>query len=152
MAVLCGTCRCGPPRSPCRRRPQTTEAASVKSRVVARRTANEQVAQSFESYRWLASVLMGETQGADRAVPVDRYTGNPLALFDAHVTRAIADAVLGHPLELNHHSAAAMRLRSAATALCPTAWAHLLHGLALAEQARAARVDERDDVLAASTR
>ena len=41
-----------------------------------------------------------------------------------------------------------MRLRSAATGLYPTAWAQLLHGLALAEQARAARVDERGDVLA----
>ena len=114
----------------------------------ARRTGNEQVAQSFESYLWLAGVLRGETQDADLTLPVDRYAGNPHALFDAHVTRAIAAAVLGHSVELSHHSAAAMRLRSAATALYPTAWAHLLHGLALAEQARAARVDERGDVLA----
>ena len=113
-----------------------------------RRTANEQVAQSFESYLWLAGVLRGETQDADLTLPVDRYAGNPLALFDAHVTRAIAAAVLGNPVELSHHSAAAMRLRSAATALYPTAWAYLLHGLALAEQARAARIDERGDVLA----
>ena len=114
----------------------------------ARRTANEQIAQSFESYRWLAGVLTGETQDADLTLPVDRYAGNPLALFDAHVTRAIAAALLGHPVELSHHSAAAMRLRSAATGIYPTAWAQLLRGLALADQARAARADERGDVLA----
>ena len=102
-----------------------------------RRTGNEQTGQWLDSYRWLAGVLRGEgAAAAGEAVPVDRYAGNPLALFHAHLTRAIAAAIFGDPAGLARHTAAAMPLLPAALGLYPTAVARLLRGLALAGQAR----------------
>ena len=109
-----------------------------------RRTGNEQIGQLLDSYRWLAGVLRGESSAAaGEAVPIDRYADNPLALFYAHITRAIAAAIFGDPVGLARHTAAAMPLLPAALGLYPTAVAHLLRGLALAGQARAADGDER---------
>ena len=64
--------------------------------------------------------------------PPDRYADNPLALFHAHLTRAIAAAIFGDPAGLVRHTAAAMPLLPAALGLYPTALARLLRGLALA--------------------
>ena len=76
-----------------------------------RRTGNEQAGQLLDSYRWLAGVLRGESSAAaGEAVPADRYAGNPLALFHAHITRAIAAAIFGDPAGLARHTAAAMPL------------------------------------------
>ena len=94
----------------------------------------------LDSYRWLAGVLRGErSAAAGEAVPTDRYADNPLALFHAHVTRALAAAIFGDPAGLARHTAAAMPLLPAVAGLYPTAVAHLLRGLALAGQARAGR-------------
>ena len=86
----------------------------------ARRTGSEQTAQWLDSYRWLAGVLRGESSAAaGEAVPIDRYTDNPLALFLAHFTRAIAAAIFGDPVGLARHTAAAMPLLPAAAGPLP---------------------------------
>ncbi|HTJ34044.1 MAG TPA: AAA family ATPase [Dactylosporangium sp.] len=112
-----------------------------------RRTGDEQTGASLDSYRWLAGVLRGEhSAAAGEAVPANRYAGN-LPAFHAHVTRAIAAAIFGDLVGLARHTAAAMPLLSAAPGVYTTAVAHALRGLALARQARACHVDERDALL-----
>src|SRR3954452_8949303 len=114
----------------------------------ARRTGNEQTGQVLDSYRWLAAVLRGESSAAaGDAVPADRYADNPLALLLAHIARAVAASVFGHPVVAARHTAAALPLLPAAWGQYPTAVAHLLRGLALAEQARDTAGDERAALL-----
>ena len=114
----------------------------------ARRTGNEQTSQVLDSYQWLAGVLRGESSAAaGDAVPADRYADNPLALLLAHIARAVAAAIFGDPPGLAQHTAAALPLLPAAWGQYPTAVAHLLRGLSLAEQARAGPGDERAGLL-----
>ncbi|MDT7636384.1 MAG: hypothetical protein QOC83_672, partial [Pseudonocardiales bacterium] len=110
-----------------------------------RRTGAEQTGQWLDSYRWLAGVLRGESSAAAGEVAPDRYVGNPLALFDVHITRAIAAAIFGDPVGLARHAAAAMPLLPFAAGLYPIALARLLRGLALAGEVRASHND--DDAL-----
>ncbi len=113
-----------------------------------RRTGDEKTAQWFDPYWWLAGVLRGDSSAAgEAAVPLDRYADNRMALFFAHLTRAIAAAIFGDPDDLARHTAAAMPLLPAALGLYPTAWAYLLRGLALAGQARATDGDGRGALL-----
>jgi signal transduction histidine kinase len=102
-----------------------------------RRTGSEQTGQLIDGYRWLAGVLRGEHPAAAGEVAPDRYPGNQVALFQAHLTRALAAAIFGDSAGLLRHTAAAMPLLPAALGLYPTALARLLRGLALAGQARA---------------
>jgi len=114
----------------------------------ARRTGNEENAQSLDPYRWLAGVLRGESlSAADQAIPSDRYAGNPQALVHAHIQHAIAAAIFGDPAGLVRHTEAAMPLLPALVGNYATAVAHLTRGLALAGQARDADSDERADLL-----
>jgi signal transduction histidine kinase len=105
-----------------------------------RRTGSAEIGQWLAGYRWLADVLR---RGGPGPTPVDEFADNPVALFVAHLTRAIAAAVLGDPARLAEHAAAAMPLLPAALGLYPTAVAHVLRGLALAGGVRTARGDER---------
>ncbi len=114
----------------------------------ARRTGNEEAGQWLDSCRRLAAVLRGESAApADEAVPIDRYADNPLALLHAHLGDAIAAAIFGDLDGLARHAAAAIPLLPAALGLYPTAVGRLLHGLALAGQARLTNGDERVDLL-----
>jgi signal transduction histidine kinase len=113
-----------------------------------RRTGSEQAGQWLDSYRWLAGVLRGESSATTgEAVPTDRYADNPLALLHAHLSHAVAAAIFGDLDNLTQHTAATMPLLPVAQGLYPTAVAHLLHGLALAGQARATDGDERERLL-----
>jgi signal transduction histidine kinase len=112
----------------------------------ARRIGSEQTGQGLDSYRWLAAVLRGET-AAGAAASTDSYAGNPVALLFAHITRAVAAAIFGDGVALERHTAAAMPLLAVIPGHYPTAGAHLLRGLALAGQARAADGDDRRDQL-----
>jgi signal transduction histidine kinase len=115
----------------------------------ARRTGGEQASECFHNYRWLAGVLRGEEAApAQAAVPVERYAGNPQALFFAYITRAVRAAIFGDPVDLARHTAAAMPLLATVIGHYVGAVAHLLRGLALAGQAREADGDERRDLLA----
>jgi len=116
----------------------------------ARRTGNEYLGQALEPYRWLADVLRGEGSAAvAEAVWFDRYAGNPFALFNAHLTRAVAAAIFGDLASLPRHSAAAISMSLLANigGMYPTAVAYLLRGLALAGQVRATDGDERAGLL-----
>jgi signal transduction histidine kinase len=109
-----------------------------------RRTGSEEIGQWLGGYGWLADVLRGD--GSD-PVPVDRFADNPVAVLVAHLTRAIAAALFGDPAGLSEHAEAAMPLLPAALGLYPTAVAHLLRGLAIAGQVRAAGENERTGLL-----
>ena len=111
-----------------------------------RRTGNEQVGQRLDCYRWLAGTLRGESRAA-QAVSTDR-DGNPLALVDAHLARAVAAAIFGDPDGLARHTAAAIPPRGATPVLYSAALARLLRGLDLAGQARTAGGDQRGEPLA----
>jgi signal transduction histidine kinase len=113
----------------------------------ARRTGSEQSEQVLDTYRWLAGVLRGDST-AGEAVSADRYAGNPLAHFFAHLSRANAAAIFDDLAGLERHTAAAMPLVPVLPGLYPTAVARLLRGLALAGQARAADGGERGALLA----
>ncbi|WP_170309101.1 AAA family ATPase [Pseudonocardia hierapolitana] len=125
-----------------------TYAAEVEAGVVfARRTGNEQAGQWLDSYRWLVHVLWGGGSAAAEAVPIDRYAGNPLAHFHAHLTRAIVAAIFGDPAGLARHTAAVMPLPPAALGIYSSAVAHVLRGMAVAGQARTTDGDERGHLL-----
>jgi predicted ATPase/signal transduction histidine kinase len=114
-----------------------------------RHTGNEQARQWLDCYRWLAGVLRGESAAAvGEAAPADEHADNPLALFHAHLTRAIAAAIFDDPAALSRHTAAAMPLLSALEGVYPTAVARVLRGLALAGRARTSHGDERRGLLA----
>ena len=113
-----------------------------------RRTGSEGTGQWLDSYSWLAGVLRGDGSApADEPVPIERLADNPAALLHAFATRAIAAAIFNDPDGVSRHTAAAKPLLQAFQSLHPTAWLHVLHGLALAGQARAADGDERSRLL-----
>jgi signal transduction histidine kinase len=113
-----------------------------------RRTGSEQMGQLLDSYRWLGDALRGDrSAAADDAAPTHTSLGNPQGIFVAHTTRAIAAAILGDPVALSRHTETAMALHPFALSLYPIATAHLLRGLALAEQVRASHGHERDGLL-----
>ncbi|WP_432828536.1 AAA family ATPase [Dactylosporangium sp. CA-092794] len=112
------------------------------------RTGNEQITLWLDSFRWLAGVLRGESSAVSgEAASIDRYADKPAALFHAHVTRAIAAAILGDPAGLTRHAAAAMSLRPAVLGNYIIGTAYLVHGLAIAGQAQASHGGERDGLL-----
>ncbi|MET7395706.1 AAA family ATPase [Dactylosporangium sp. NPDC005572] len=112
-------------------------------------TGSEQTVQWLETYRWLAAVLRGESSTtAGAAASFNRYAGSPQTLLQAEVNSAIAAAVFDDATGLTRHAAAAMRLLPAgAQGLYAIGMARLLHGLALAGQARAGHGGERDAAL-----
>jgi hypothetical protein len=114
--------------------------AEVKAGIAfARRTGGEQTAQWLDGYRWLTDALRGERSGEpDEVSPDDKYADNPLALFYAHVNRAVAAAIFGDPGSLGQHSSRAIALLPAVSGHYVTAWARLVRGLAVAGQAREA--------------
>jgi predicted ATPase/signal transduction histidine kinase len=115
----------------------------------ARRTGSEQTIQWLDSYRWLAGVLRGENSVAGgEPDPAERYPENPQAQFHAHLCHAVVAALFDDPAGLAQHTAAAMPLLPMAVGTYPSALAHLLRGLALAGQARAADGGERERLLA----
>src|SRR5271166_4221696 len=115
----------------------------------ARRTGNEQVGQWLGSYQWLAGVLRGEgSAAAGAAVPAGGHGGNPVTLAAVHGAGGIAAAVFGDQAALARHAAVLMSLLPTVEGSHPSAVARLLHGLALAGQARAADRDQRAGLLA----
>jgi signal transduction histidine kinase len=110
-----------------------------------RGTGSEQTSQLLEGYQWLAGVLRGESPAAAGEVTPESYVGNPLALFHAHHTRALAAAIFGDQIALLRHTAAATPLLPAALGVYPSALARLLRGLALAGEVHASH--DHDDGL-----
>ena len=113
-----------------------------------RRSGHEQAGQQLDAYRWLAAVLRGESgRAAGAADHTDRYADTPVGLAYAHVIHATAAAIFGDLDALRQHAAAAMPLLQTAPGPYPLAAGHLLHGLALAGQARDGHGDERGGLL-----
>ncbi|WP_345468960.1 AAA family ATPase, partial [Actinoallomurus oryzae] len=110
-----------------------------------RRTGSEQIAQGLDTYRWLVGALRGEISDAAGEATPDRYAGNLVALFQAHVNHAIAAAIFDDLAGLTRHIAAAMSLLVPAE--YAAAVARVLQGLALAGQARHHHGDERGSLL-----
>ena len=114
-----------------------------------RRTGSEECDEVLDTYRWLADVLLGESTAATgEAVSADKYAGNPVAQFHAHLSHATAAAIFGDPAGLERHTAAAMPLVPLFPGLYATGVARLLRALALAGQARDADADTRGGLLA----
>ena len=109
-----------------------------------RRTGSAQTGQLLDGYRWLAEVLRGESPAAADTVAPDRYVGNPLALFHAHLTRALAAAILGDLPGLSRHTSAAKPLLPAALGVYPSALARLLRGMAIAGEVREGHTEDGD--------
>jgi len=112
-----------------------------------RRTGDEQTGETLDIYRWLAGVLRGESTATLSDTAPDRYAGNPLAVLHAHISHGVAAAIFGDLVALTRHTAAAMPLLPTDVGSYPTAVAHLLRGLALAGQVRAAHDDDRAELL-----
>ena len=113
-----------------------------------RRTGGEHSSQWLDTYQSLAAVLRDEGVAAvEEPVSLERYAGNQVALFHAHVNHAVAAAIFGDLNDLTRHTEAAMTLLPAAVGLYPTALAHFLRGLSLAGQARIADGPERPELL-----
>ena len=114
-----------------------------------RRAGSEGSGQWLDCYRRLGEELRDAsslTVGAPDMI--DRFAGNPPVLFHALVTRAIAAAVFDDLDGLSRYTAAAMPLLAAFETLYPSAALHLLRGLALAAEARAAEGGARAALLA----
>jgi hypothetical protein len=114
-----------------------------------RRTGSEHFERVFDTYRWLAGVLLGEsTAAAGEAVSADRYAGNPLAQVHDHLSHANAAAIFGDQAGLERHTAAAMPLVPVLPGLYPGAVVRMLRALALTRQTRSADADKRGGLLA----
>ncbi|MCK9931182.1 diguanylate cyclase [Frankia sp. Mgl5] len=118
-------------------------------------TGNGHAEETFRMYRHLTDVLRGAAgpPAADGTSDLGRLgaellVANPLTAAQLHITRAVAAAILDHPVELARHTAGAMAVLPAVQAHYSTVLARLLRSLALAGQARAAVPSRRAAVLA----
>lgn len=111
----------------------------------ATRTGNDQSTDVYLPYRQLAGMLRGEpVDPGDGADPLpEALAGNPVAVSNVHVTRALAAALLDDMPGLHHHIEATWALLPVNPSVYPVAQARLLRGLDLAEQARTGAPDER---------
>ena len=91
-------------------------------------------------------MLRGESS-AGAGIPTDRYAGDHLQLFHAHLTCAIATTIFGDQDGLARHTAAAKPLVPEVQGVYPAAVARLLLGLALAGEARAGPSAQRAELL-----
>jgi diguanylate cyclase (GGDEF)-like protein len=113
-----------------------------------RRTGTGQVGELLDDYRWLASVLRGESSARAReGVAVEGYADKRMAFVHASFTRALAAAIFGDLAALDQHTAAAMPLLPSVTGDYTSVVVYVLRGLALAGQAHATHGDERNDML-----
>ena len=112
----------------------------------ARRTGNDQIAESLAVYRWLVSVLRGEAaeSPADEASYLDWPAGHPVVAADIHITRALAAALSNDQIGLVRHMTAAMPLPPALKTTYPSGDRERAAGTGRSPaQARAAAPDAR---------
>ncbi|CAI7981005.1 Diguanylate cyclase [Frankia sp. Hr75.2] len=116
----------------------------------AARTGNGHAETIFRIFRRLVRVMRGESveSAADEAAELSMLAADPFAVANLHVARALAAAVLGHPVDLTRHAAAVMPFRPMVGANYAMAVARVLLALGMAAQVRAAGADRRDTELA----
>ncbi|HSV34154.1 MAG TPA: AAA family ATPase [Ramlibacter sp.] len=123
----------------------------------AARTGNAQATAVNLADRQLLRALRGQTDAPgtfdegqfNEATHLGGLEAHPMALVTFHIRRALAAALFGDAATLLAHAARAMPLLSFIEGFYPTALAHLLQALALAEQARGAPPEQRDGAIAA---
>jgi diguanylate cyclase (GGDEF)-like protein len=122
----------------------------------AARTGNETASGRFVVYRQFVRSMRGETEEPgsltdetfDEAEHEVRHGPNSMAVAYMHTYRALAAAVFGDTERLIQEADAVMPLVPFIVGSYPTALAHVLQGMALAQRARSAGPDERAQVLA----
>jgi len=122
----------------------------------AARTGNDQAIAVNLADRLLLRTLLGQTDapgsfagsGSDEEAHLAGLATHPMAVVTFHIRRALAAALFGDTPSLLRHAAEAMPLLSFIQGFYPTALAHLLQALALAERVKAAAPEERDARLA----
>ena len=148
-ASIAGLLDCGPTLD--------SYAAEIEAGLaLAERTGNAHATSVNLADRQLLRCLRGQTggwgsfcgEGFDEAAHLDSVVDNPMALVSFHIRRALAAALFADPQQLQHHAAAALPLLRFIQGFYPTALAHLLQALALAQRVKAAAPHERDAVLA----
>ncbi|MDG3005433.1 diguanylate cyclase [Paludisphaera mucosa] len=131
------------------------EAEVAKALAFALRAGNEHAHGAYLVYRQLLRALRGETDSLggfeDADFDADAFLAgrgdNPMAAAYYHIHRALAAAVHDDAPALLRHSAAAMPLLPYIQGFYPTALAHLLRSLALAECVRSGPPLERGAAL-----
>ena len=122
----------------------------------AARTGNDQAIAVNLADRLLLRTLLGQTDapgsfagsGSDEEAHLAGLATHPMAVVTFHIRRALAAVLFGDTPSLLRHAAEAMPLLSFIQGFYPTALAHLLQALALAERVKAAAPEERDARLA----
>jgi diguanylate cyclase (GGDEF)-like protein len=127
---------------------QDSEEEVEAALTAARRTGNDQFAAGYRVYQELVRTLRGDEPGlaVDR-LPPEAFAGNPTALVHLHLAQALVSAVFGGEHEFEARTAAVMSHLPLLTGTYPSAMAHLLRGLALAEAARNAPAAGRPALL-----
>ena len=122
---------------------------------IAVRTGNGPAEASYLAYRQLVRALRGETVAPgsfddgefSEAEHLAACAGNQMAAAHFHTYRAVAAVLFDDIPALTAHAADAMALQNYVEGFYLTALAHLLHGIALAEQVRSAPTAEQPAVL-----
>jgi diguanylate cyclase (GGDEF)-like protein len=139
---------------------QTLEACANETAAglaLSARTGNEQTGGSMVAYRQLVRALRGETAAvasfSDGDFEEEQHLAaagpsNPMAVVYFHLLRALSAALYDDPQGLASHTEQAWPLLRFIGGTYSTALAHVLRGLTLARQVRAARVGDREGMLA----
>lgn len=132
-------------------------AAEIESALAfATRTGNDQATAVNLADRQLLRALRGQTDAPgsfaqsefDEAAHLASLARHPMAIVTFHVRRALSAILFSDTPGLLQHAAAAMPWLSFIQGFYPTAIAHLLQALALAQRLKAAPAEERDAQLA----
>lgn len=132
-------------------------AAEIESGLAfAARTGNDHATAVNLADRQLLRTLRGETEvpghftdgSFNEAAHLASVTSNPMAIVTFHIRRALGAILFSDMPGLVRHAAAAMPLLPFIQGFYPTALAHFLHALALAERVKTAGAEERVALLA----
>ncbi len=119
------------------------------------RIGDEHSTSSHQTHHQLLRCLRGQTDAPgsfsddafDESTYPEQKSANPVALFYFNWRKALAATIFWNPEQLAHHTAAGMSFLPNLAGLYVTAVMHLLHALALANQAKTAGPADQDGSL-----